>query len=204
MSHTPGESADRQMQGQPGPQQRSQRRSVRRNLVHYFVTSQENSLFCDSQKDTKIFASNPKHRNFSCRCEETKLKLVRSWETHCIQLKPVLTMTLPASLLRELVNPNLDVGGRAELCCNLSREFENKGEYEEAREILSGLWPRTGQRPRVKGLEPDIAAEVLLRAGVLTGWISSDQIADAQEQAKDFHERKPHDLRIPKIQKENR
>jgi tetratricopeptide (TPR) repeat protein len=90
-------------------------------------------------------------------------------------------MTLRASLLRELVNSNLDVGGRAELCCKLAREFENKGEYEEAREMLSGLWPRVDQRPRVKGLEPDIAAEVLMRAGVVTGWITN-----AQEQAKDF------------------
>jgi len=90
-------------------------------------------------------------------------------------------MTLRASLLRELVNSNLDVGGRAELCCEIAKEFENKGDYEEACEILSGLWPRVDQRPRVKGLEPDIAAEVLLRAGVLTGWIGSDQ-----EQAKDF------------------
>jgi len=90
-------------------------------------------------------------------------------------------MTLRASLLRELVNSNLDVGGRAELCCKLAREFENKGEYEEAREILSGLWPRMDQRPRVKALEPDIAAELLLRVGVLTGWMSYDQ-----EQAKDF------------------
>jgi tetratricopeptide (TPR) repeat protein len=90
-------------------------------------------------------------------------------------------MTLRTSLLRELVNPNLDVGGRAELCCELAKEFENKGEYEEARELLSGLWPRLDQRPRVKGLAPDIVAEVLLRAGVLTGWIGSDQ-----EQAKDF------------------
>jgi tetratricopeptide (TPR) repeat protein len=93
----------------------------------------------------------------------------------------VLTMTLRASLLRELVNSNLDVGGRAELCCKLAKEFENKGEYEDAREMLSGLWPRLDQRPRIRGLEPTIAAEVLLRAGVLTGWIGSDQ-----EQAKDF------------------
>jgi tetratricopeptide (TPR) repeat protein len=90
-------------------------------------------------------------------------------------------MTLQASLLRELVNSNLDVGGRAELCCKLAGEFENKGEYEDAREMLSGLWPRVDQRPRVKGLEPNIAAEVLLRAGVLTGWITNEQ-----EQAKDF------------------
>ncbi|HEU4837731.1 MAG TPA: hypothetical protein VFS90_25090, partial [Pyrinomonadaceae bacterium] len=95
-------------------------------------------------------------------------------------------MTLRASLLRELVNPNLDVGGRAELCCNLAKEFENKGEYEEAREVLSGLWRHGDRRPQVKGLEPVIAAEVLLRAGVLTGWLGSDQIPDAQEQAKDF------------------
>jgi len=95
-------------------------------------------------------------------------------------------MSLLTSLLRELVNPNLDVGGRAELCCKLAKEFENKGEYEEACEVLSGLWPRINQRPRVKGLEPDIAAEVLMRAGVLTGWIGSDQIPEAQEQAKDF------------------
>jgi hypothetical protein len=71
-------------------------------------------------------------------------------------------MTLRASLLRSLVNPNLSVGGRAELCCELAKDFENKGEYEEAQEVLSGLWPRIGQRPRVKGLEPIIAGEVLM------------------------------------------
>jgi hypothetical protein len=84
-------------------------------------------------------------------------------------------MTLPTSLLRELVNPNLDVGGRAELCCNLAREFENKGEYEEAREILGGLWPHVGHRPIVKGLDPDIAAEVFMRAGVFAGWFGGNQ-----------------------------
>lgn len=95
-------------------------------------------------------------------------------------------MTFETSLLRELVNPHLDVGGRAELCCKLAREFENKGEYEEAREILSGLWPHMDERPGLKGLEPDIAAEVLMRVGVLVGWLGSDQITNAQEQAKDF------------------
>ena len=90
-------------------------------------------------------------------------------------------MTLRASLLRELVNPNLSVGGRAKLCCELAKDFENKGEYEEAREVLSGLWPHIDQRPKVKGLEPTIAAEVLMRAGVLTGWIGENQ-----EQAKNL------------------
>ena len=96
-------------------------------------------------------------------------------------------MTLRASLLRELLNPNLSVGGRAELCCELAKDFENKGEYEDAREVLSGLWPRIDQRPKVTGLDRSVAAEVLLRAGVLTGWIgSSEQITDAQERAKNL------------------
>jgi tetratricopeptide (TPR) repeat protein len=90
-------------------------------------------------------------------------------------------MTLRASLIAELVNPSCTAEDRAEICCELSRDFEDKGEYEEAREVLGGLWPCIDQRPRVKGLAPNVAAEVLMRAGVLAGWTGSDQ-----EQAKDF------------------
>jgi len=96
-------------------------------------------------------------------------------------------MTLrAASLLRELLNPNLSVGGRAELCCQFAKDFENKGEYEEAREVLNHLWPDLDQRPKVKGLDQSVAGEVLLRAGVLTGWLGSSQITDAQERAKNL------------------
>ena len=96
-------------------------------------------------------------------------------------------MTLRASLLRELVNPNLSAGGRAELCCELGQDFENRGEYDEACEVLSVFWPRIGERPNLEGLDRRIAAEVLLRAGVLTGVIGSNrQIADAQETAKNL------------------
>ncbi|HET6978544.1 MAG TPA: tetratricopeptide repeat protein [Pyrinomonadaceae bacterium] len=96
-------------------------------------------------------------------------------------------MTLRASLLRELVNPNLSVGGRAELCCELAKDFEDKGEYDKAREVLSDLWPRMDQRPRLTGLEQSTSAEVLLRAGVLTGWIGCrNQIADAHERSKNL------------------
>jgi len=45
-------------------------------------------------------------------------------------------MTLRASLLRELEKPGLSVDRRAELCCEVTRELENKGEYEEARKVL--------------------------------------------------------------------
>jgi tetratricopeptide (TPR) repeat protein len=96
-------------------------------------------------------------------------------------------MTLRASLISELANPNLSAGSRAELCCGLSRDFENRGEYDEACEVLSVFWRRIGERPKLEGLGRSIAAEVLLRAGVLTGIVGSNrQIPDAQETAKNL------------------
>jgi tetratricopeptide (TPR) repeat protein len=96
-------------------------------------------------------------------------------------------MSLRASHLRELDNSNLSVDSRAELCCEIARDFEDKGEYEEARNALSGYWRHIGEPPNLIGLESATAAEVLLRAGVLTGIIGSkNQIAEAQERAKDL------------------
>ena len=43
----------------------------------------------------------------------------------------------------------------------------------EARRALSDYWRRIGERPKLEGLEPSMAAEVLLRVGVLTGLIQS-------------------------------
>lgn len=96
-------------------------------------------------------------------------------------------MTLRASLLGELQNPNLSVDHRAELACAVAKDFEDKGEYEEARRLLSAYWRGIGERPNLTGLQPNTSAEVSLRVGVLTGWIGSKhQIADAQEKAKDL------------------
>src|SRR5687767_5501067 len=96
-------------------------------------------------------------------------------------------MAQQASRLRELENPNLSVGGRAELCCELAREFENRGEYEAARKVLRDYWTHIGERPNLSDLDQTTAAEVLLRAGVLTGFIGSKiEVAEAQETAKDL------------------
>lgn len=96
-------------------------------------------------------------------------------------------MTLRTSLLRDFENPSISVNTRAELCCEAARQFENKGEYEEARKVLNVYWRRIGERPKVTDLEAGASAEVLLRAGVLTGIIGSrNQITDAQEKAKDL------------------
>jgi len=96
-------------------------------------------------------------------------------------------MPLRSSLLRQLENPKLSADSRAELRCELAKGFEDKGEYEDAREALGELWSRIGERPQIEGLQSSIGAEVLLRAGVLTGAIGSkNQITDAQETAKNL------------------
>ena len=96
-------------------------------------------------------------------------------------------MHLHTSLLRQLDNPRLTRDERAELSCRLAKELEEAGNYEAARSALGELWQRIGERPKIEGLDQRIAAEVLLRAGSLTGWIgSSQQIEGAQETAKNF------------------
>ena len=88
---------------------------------------------------------------------------------------------------RQLENPRLSVDDCAELSCELAKQLEYKGEYEEARKVLRAYWPRIGEHPRTKDLSPNMAAEVLLRAGVLTSNIGGkSQISDAQETAKNL------------------
>jgi tetratricopeptide (TPR) repeat protein len=96
-------------------------------------------------------------------------------------------MTLRASLLQQLENRSLTANQRAELRCQIARELEDTGEYESACEALGELWQGVGRIPRIERLERSTAAEVLLRAGVLTGWLGSiNEIKGAQESAKNL------------------
>jgi tetratricopeptide (TPR) repeat protein len=89
--------------------------------------------------------------------------------------------------MRQLENPSLSRNARAELCCQVAQELEDVGDYKGAREALSEFWYVVGERPEVAGLSQSTAAEVLLRAGTLTGWLGSyNQSAEAQEQAKNL------------------
>jgi tetratricopeptide (TPR) repeat protein len=95
-------------------------------------------------------------------------------------------MELP-SLLRQLSNTKLSPDERAELRCQSAKAYEDAGQYEAAREALGELWQRIGEHPNIEGLQPSIAGEVLLRAGVLTGWIGScNQIEGSQEIAENL------------------
>jgi hypothetical protein len=78
-------------------------------------------------------------------------------------------MTLLSSLLQQLETTNLSRDQRAEIRCQLARGLEDTGDYEAARRALSEFWQRIGEPPKIEGLKHSAAAEVLLRAGVLTG-----------------------------------
>jgi CheY-like chemotaxis protein/tetratricopeptide (TPR) repeat protein len=96
-------------------------------------------------------------------------------------------MIISNRLLRQISDPSLPKDKRAQLRCQLAKELEEVGNFEAAREAMGELWSRVGERPVLDGLDEATAAEVLLRAGVLTGWIgSTKQIEGAQETAKNF------------------
>jgi tetratricopeptide (TPR) repeat protein len=68
-----------------------------------------------------------------------------------------------------------------------AKGLENAGEYDAARAALGDLWSGFPERPEVAGLPAASQAEVLLRAGTLSGWLgSARQIPGAQEFAKDL------------------
>jgi CheY-like chemotaxis protein/tetratricopeptide (TPR) repeat protein len=96
-------------------------------------------------------------------------------------------MHLAQELLAEIDNQSLSANERALLRCRFAKHQEWAGDFEAAREAFGGLWQGVGFRPNVEGLDKEIKADVLLRAGALTGWIgSASQIEGSQELAKDL------------------
>jgi tetratricopeptide (TPR) repeat protein len=76
---------------------------------------------------------------------------------------------------------------RVHLLCARAQELAEAGEFESARSTICEFWDRISERPRLDGLDQPAQAELLLRAGVLSGWIgSAQQIGGAQEAAKDL------------------
>jgi CheY-like chemotaxis protein/tetratricopeptide (TPR) repeat protein len=96
-------------------------------------------------------------------------------------------MSISSQLLHRIADPSLTRDERARLRCQLAKELEDVGNYEASREAMGELWSRVGERPVLEELDETTAAEVLLRAGVLTGWVGSvKQIEGAQETAKNL------------------
>jgi CheY-like chemotaxis protein/tetratricopeptide (TPR) repeat protein len=90
-------------------------------------------------------------------------------------------------VIQQIADPNLTPSERARLRVHLSKELEEAGKYEEAREALRELWPHVGEWPVLENLDPATRAEVLCRVGALTSCIGSEkQIEGAQETAKNL------------------
>lgn len=96
-------------------------------------------------------------------------------------------MNLVLELLQQINTPGLNRNERARLRCLLAKEMEEAGNYEAGQKALGELWQGEGVRPALDGLDARTAAEVLLRAGTLSGWLgSTHQTRGAQERAKDL------------------
>lgn len=96
-------------------------------------------------------------------------------------------MNRARQFLHQIADQDLSTNERAQLRCELAKQLEESGQYETAREAMGELWQRIGERPALERLDRATAAEVLLRAGALTGWIGSTrQIDGSQEAAKDL------------------
>src|SRR5215217_972250 len=96
-------------------------------------------------------------------------------------------MLISSQLLHQIADPTRTREERARLRCRLAKELEDAGSYDAAREALGELWPEIEGRPVLDELSEETAAEVVLRVGVLTGWLGSTrQIEGAQETAKNL------------------
>ncbi len=82
-------------------------------------------------------------------------------------------MELESQLFRQIDDAALSCNERAWMRCDLAKQLEEAGNYEAARDVLGDLWKEIGERPQTEGLDERTTAEVLLRVGVLSGWIGS-------------------------------
>lgn len=94
--------------------------------------------------------------------------------------------------LHEPISPSVrnaaaSINERIHARCARAKELAEAGEFETARSTIKEFWNRVGERPSLDGLDQSAQAELLLRAGALSGWIgSAQQIWGAQETAKDL------------------
>jgi tetratricopeptide (TPR) repeat protein len=70
--------------------------------------------------------------------------------------------------------------------CAKAAELTYAGQFEQAIEILGGLWCGVGERPAVADYPPQIAAEILLQCGALSSLLGAAQGKNQHERAKDL------------------
>src|SRR5687768_3350119 len=71
--------------------------------------------------------------------------------------------------------------------CRTALELRDRGDYDGACEMMAPLWRGIGSRPQTEGLHSSIVPEVLLCAGILTGWLGDrNGTAEADDHARDL------------------
>lgn len=96
-------------------------------------------------------------------------------------------MELETRLLHQINDAALSCTERALLRYEYAKRLEEAGSYDAAHEALGDLWQQIGEHPQTEGLDERAAAELLLRVGVLLGWVGSTrQVEGAQEKAKNL------------------
>jgi len=93
-------------------------------------------------------------------------------------------MNSAPNLLRRIDDPNLSASERAQLRCRVAKDLKEAGDYEGARRAMGDLWQQVGERPKTEGLDRATAADVILCAGSLSGWIGG--VARSEEIAKEL------------------
>src|SRR6266508_291186 len=97
-----------------------------------------------------------------------------------------MNLTAQLTALREETR-GLTPVERAKRCCGLAKQLEKAGDYEAACEALNEFWPERDGPLNLTDLDQPTRAEVLLRAGALSGFLgSTDQTEGSQETAKNL------------------
>lgn len=87
----------------------------------------------------------------------------------------------------KLDTAHLSANEEATIRCQIALELRDRGEYDAARDVVAPLWSGIGTRPKTAGLHYTVVPEVLLCAGILTGWLGSrNEIKEADEHARDL------------------
>jgi tetratricopeptide (TPR) repeat protein len=88
---------------------------------------------------------------------------------------------------RKITAPPLPANQAALEGCEKALRLKDRGDYEGAQAAVRRFWKGFGERPDTSGLQPPVAAEVLLCVGILTGWIGSrNENGEADGTARDL------------------
>ena len=96
-------------------------------------------------------------------------------------------MDLTQTYIHQTSHSNPSSNDRARTCCLIAKEYQESGNYEAAREAIGEWWQDVGRRPQLQDLDELARAELLMRAGAISGFIgSAKQIEGTQESAKNL------------------